>query len=269
MADNGISDGDIIDLDTGDICVNVRSPDGDIGRFKIPTKRDSTVADLKKSIEHYEGIPVKDQNLEFEGTPLDDPTSTMDDLGIADGDTLDLMHNGDDADASAPKKGKNMSGANSKPKGKDRKRLLNPDSAWVYPTPASAPEEGEIDNLQGIWSMPPAKGSGTEPVEVNIHPKHKEPKSDGKTDIHGAYGYINGAKPDPDGVVDPANVVFYPPGQKDYSPDFEHIGWWSAPESHSKTTISWRFEGEDCLNVKTHTVNVMGHEMTFVKEWID
>ena len=87
--------------------------------------------------------------------------------------------------------------------------------------------------------MPPAKGSGTEPVEVNIHPKHKEPKSDGKTDIHGAYGYINGAKPDADGVVDPKNVVFYPPGQKDYSPDFEHIGWWSAPESHSTTTISW------------------------------
>jgi hypothetical protein len=150
--------------------------------------------------------------------------------------------------------------------------MLNPDSAWVYPTKGSAPKKGEPNNLQGIWSIPPqGENAGTDPVEVNIHPKHKEPKSDGKADVHGAYGYINGAKPDVDGVVDPANVVFYPPGQKekDFSPDFEHVGWWSAPESSSKTTVSWKFVGDDIYNVKKHTVNVMGHEMTFVKEWME
>lgn len=260
MEDNGIEDNDVVDLLADDMTINVRTPEGKT--FSIPVKPENTVRDVKKVVESMHGIPAKDQILKYEGEPLEDPGETMKDLGISDGDTLDL----DPARKKPPKAKENNGG--SKPKAKKKIRVLNPDSAWVYPTKASAPKEGEIENLQGIWSTPPEKG-GTDPVEVNIHPKDKEPKSDGKSDIHGAYGYINGAKPDANGVVDPANVVFYPPGQKDYDPDFDHRGWWSAPESSSKTTVSWKFVGDDCYNVRKHTVNVMGHEMTFVKEWID
>mmetsp|Transcript_20839 Transcript_20839/g.51687 ORF Transcript_20839/g.51687 Transcript_20839/m.51687 type:complete len:553 (+) Transcript_20839:122-1780(+) len=269
MADNDISDGDVIDLKTNDISVNIRSPDGN--SFPILIKPDGTVKDLKKAICYFNGMPVKDQKLDFEGKRLKNPSATMNDLGVSDGDTIDLDPSSTDDNESRkkPSKTSDRCSSDSTPKAKDKTRVLSPDSAWVYPTKASAPREGEKNNLQGVWSTPPAKGSGTDPVEVNIHPKRKEPKSDGRSDIHGAYGYVNGAKPDADGVVDPANVVFYPPGHKKYSPDFEHIGWWSAPESSSKTTVSWRFEGNDCLNVKKHTVNVMGHEMTFVTEWVE
>jgi len=269
MADNGISNGDVIDLKTNDISVTIRTPDGKT--FPILTKPENTVKDLKKAIFYFNGMPVEDQELDYEGKRLKNPRATMNDLGVSDGDTLDLDPgtSGDNGNSKRPKKTSNSNSTDSTPKAKDRRRVLSPDSAWVFPTKASAPRNGEKDNLQGVWSKPPTKGSGTEPVEVNIHPKNKEPKSNGKSDIHGAYGYINGAKPDADGVVDPANVVFYPPGQKDYNPDFDHVGWWSAPESSSKTTVSWRFEGNDCLNVKKHTVNVMGHEMTFVTEWVE
>jgi len=262
MEDNGIEHDDVVDLLADDnMTINVRTPEGKT--FSIPVKPENTVRDVKKVVESMHGIPAKDQILKYEGEPLEDPGATMKDLGISDGDTLDL----DPARKKPPKARENNGG--SKPKAKEKIRVLNHDSAWVYPTKASAPKEGEIENLQGIWSTPPENGGGTDPVEVNIHPKDKEPKSDGKSDIHGAYGYINGAKPDANGVVDPANVVFYPPGQKDYDPDFDHVGWWSAPESSSQTTVSWKFVGDDCYNVRKHTVNVMGHEMTFVKEWID
>ena len=266
MDDNAISNGAIIDVSMGDISVNIRTPDD--RSFAISTKPDDTVGGLKKAIQSKQGIPVKDQNLDFEGKPLNDPSATMNDLGVSDGDTLDLGPSGKN-DTKIRKRPDTTSSEISKPKAKDRKRVLNPDSAWVFPTQVSAPNEGEEDNLQGVWSIPPGKGSETDPVEVNIHPKNKEPKSDGKTDIHGAYGYINGAKQDANGVVHPANVVFYPPGEKGYSPDFDHVGWWSAPNSSSKTTVSWRFKGMDCLNIRTRTVNVMGHEMTFIKEWTE
>lgn len=268
MEDNGIKHGDIIDLEPNEIAINVRTPDDKT--FSILVKPDDTVGCVKKRIQSDHGIATKNKTLSYEGKLLDDPDSTMKDLGVSDGDTLNL-----DSDATTDtanrKKPMNAYNDDSYPKEKSRIRILNPDSAWVYHSKASAPKEGEKNNLQGIWSTPPGTEAGTEPVEVNIHPKNKEPKSDGKADVHGAYGYINGAKPDAYGVVDPANVVFYLPGQKekDYSPDFEHVGWWSAPQSSSVTTVAWRFEGDDILHTKTHTVNVMGHKMTFVKKWTE
>jgi len=268
MEDNGIKHGDIIDLEPNEIAINVRTPDDKT--FSILVKPDDTVGCVKKRIQSDHGIATKNKTLSYEGKLLDDPDSTMKDLGVSDGDTLNL-----DSDATTDtanrKKPMNAYNDDSYPKEKSRIRILSPDSAWVYHSKASAPKEGEKNNLQGIWSTPPGTEAGTEPVEANIHPKNKEPKSDGKADVHGAYGYINGAKPDAYGVVDPANVVFYLPGQKekDYSPDFEHVGWWSAPQSSSVTTVAWRFEGDDILHTKTHTVNVMGHKMTFVNKWTE
>jgi hypothetical protein len=266
MEDNRIKHGDMIDLEANEIAVNVRTPD-DI-TFSILVKPDDTVGYVKTRIKSV--ISMKKKTLSYEGKLLDDPDSTMNDLGVSDGDTLNL-----DSDATINttnhEKPTNAYNDDSYPKEKSRIRILSPDSAWVYHSMASAPKEGESNNLQGIWSTPPGTEAETEPVEVNIHPKTKEPKSDGKADVHGAYGYSNGAKPDSYGVVDPVNVIFYPPGQKekDYSPDFEHVGWWSAPQSSSVTTIAWRFEGDDILHTKTHTVNVMGHKMTFVKKWTE
>lgn len=266
MKDNEIKHGDVIDLDADKITVNIRTPD--VKNFSILVKPDDTVGCVKKRIKSDHGISAKNKKLSYEGKPLDDPGATMKDLGVSEGDTLDLDSDSN-ADATNRKNPMNANNNNSNSKGKSRTRILSPDSAWVYHTKASAPKEGEKNNLQGIWSTPPGKEAGTEPVEVNIHPFNKEPRSDGKADVHGAYGYINGAKPDADGVVDPANVVFYLPGQKEYSPDFEHVGWWSAPESSSVTRVSWRFVGDDILHSKTHTVNVMGHEINFVSEWTE
>jgi hypothetical protein len=81
------------------------------------------------------------------------------------------------------------------------------------------------------------------------------------------YGYINGAKPDADGVVDPANVVFYPPEEKPSSPDFEMVGYWSSPNSSKETSVSYRFEGADMIHLKKVKVSFMGTEMTFTSEY--
>lgn len=142
-----------------------------------------------------------------------------------------------------------------------------PKSAWVFPTEESLPSKGERNNLQGIWNKPPMDGNTTEPVELMIH-DHKPRKRERV--VHGVYGYKDGAIPDADGVVDPSNVVFYPPGQ-DPSPNdsFEQIGYWSSPESTSETTLSWRFdENADMIYVKKHTVSFMGTVITFTSEEI-
>lgn len=142
-----------------------------------------------------------------------------------------------------------------------------PKSAWVFPTEESLPSKGERNNLQGIWNKPPKDGNTTEPVELMIH-DHKPRKRERV--VNGVYGYKDGTIPDADGVVDPSNVVFYPPGQ-DPSPNdsFEKIGYWSSPESTSETTLSWRFdENADMIYVKKHTVSFMGTMITFTSEEI-
>jgi len=289
LDDCGIHDGDVLDLEPRDasFTVRVRAPDGKI--LPVEASADDTVDDLKDALEDDHGIPFENYELCRKGKPLDEPNATMDDCGVRDGDVLELVPTEGtpmddpssktddlgvpDGDTLGPQKqprGTLRSGDASAPSGRDRARSSkSPCSAWVFPTRASAPTNGDTDRLQGIWSVPPAKGSPTDPVEVNLHPWNQEPESEGRSDVHGAYGSLHGAKPDAEGVFDPASVVFYPPGCREYGPGFDPIGWWSATESHSTTTVSWRFEGEDCFNVRTHTVNVMGHEMTFVKEWKD
>jgi len=264
LGDRGVKHGDVVDLLDPLLAVNVKTPDGSI-THRFIVKPSDAVQDLKNRIETDVDIPVDDQKIVYKGKPLNNPNVTVNDLGISDGDTLHLncKQKKPNSKKAVPDYGNDKAAKSSKPV-----RVLNPDSAWVYPTNASAPTKGELGNLQGVWSTP-TKQKGTNPVEVNIHPKHKEPKSDGKNDIHGAYGYVNGAKPGDEGVVDPQNILFYPPGTAKYRPDFEQVGWWSAPQSSSTTQISWKFVGNDCVNVKTHTVNVMGHEMTFVTDWTE
>ena len=261
--------------------LTIKTPDG--RRLPVVIEPTGTVEDLKDTIEDDHGIPSEAQNLSRGGEPLDDPGSTMEDIGIRDGDVLDLTDGRLTAapppppppppqisspSPSKPKKPTTPTTTTKKNKKKDkpqhRVRRLNPDSAWVFPTKESAPSEGEEGNLQGIWSIPPTTTKATkEPVEVNIHPMHKEPTNGGDT-VHGAYGYIDGAEPDPKtGVVDPPKVVFYPPGDKNFRPDFVQTGWWSSPESYSETKVKWWFEGDDMVHHRVHTVRVCGHEMVF------
>ncbi|CAJ1965587.1 unnamed protein product [Cylindrotheca closterium] len=258
LKDLGIADGDVVDLMPATI--KVKTPDGKVLSVSVDPSKD-TVPDLKKRIADKHNIPVKDQQLSFNGKPLDDDSSEpLKDLGISHGDVVDLST---PPPPSPPPKTKPSTDGTTT----ERVRTLGPNSVWVYPTVASAPKQGEPNNLQGVWSSPPGKDAGTDPVEVNIHPKNKEPKrSDGKN-IHGQYGYINGAKPDADGVVDPANIVFYPPETKEFAPDFEQVGWWSSPESNSETHVSWRFEGSDMLYTKKQTINFLGRTMVFESEW--
>jgi hypothetical protein len=255
LDDCGICDGGIVDLLGVGMQVTIKTPGGK--KLPVSVAPGDTVQDLKQKIADEHGIPVADQSLSLDGTPLDDPRATMDDIAVKNGDTIDWK----------PSKTSKQPSTNDANKGgKERVRTLGPDSAWVFPSKESAPKKGEKKNLQGVWAAFPGKEAGQEPVEVRMHPKNKEPVSDGKT-VHGVYGYINGAKLDADGVVDPANVVFYPPEEKPDSPDFEMVGYWSSPNSSKETTVSWRFEGADMINLKTTKISFMGTEMTFTSEY--
>eukprot|EP00980_Cylindrotheca_fusiformis_P020647 scaffold7698_cov109-Cylindrotheca_fusiformis.AAC.3 len=260
LDDYGLSNGDTIDLEPADqdsITVIVRSPAGD--EYPITVQKSDRIQDIKKALRKDHGIPEKEQTLSYKGHHLDDPNAKVDSCGIRDGDVIDLLSKKEKTPRHPPTKTPTK-------RGKERVRTLGPNSAWVYPSVKCAPKEGEKGNLQGVWATPPGKEAGTEPVEVKIHPRDKEPVSDGKT-VHGLYGYVNGAKPDADGVVDPANIVFYPPDGKPDRPDFEMVGFWSSPNSSKEVTISWRFEGADMLHVKKTTVSFMGTEMTFTSEY--
>ena len=262
LKDIGVEDGDVIDLMPAQI--KVQTPDGKIQVVAVDPLTD-TVPDLKQRIAEEHGIPAKNQDLSFEGKSLTDNTDTpLKELGISHGDVVDLL----DASSLDEEKPSSSSKGLSPEKSNERVRTLSPNSVWVYPTAESAPKHGEPNNLQGIWAVPPGGDAGTEPVEVNIHPLHKEPVGDKKS-LHGAYGYINGAKPDANGVVDPANIVFYPPETKEFRPDFEQVGWWSNPNASSETYVSYKWVGADCYYTKTHTVTLMGHTVTFKSEWVE
>jgi uncharacterized ubiquitin-like protein YukD len=259
LADCGIRDGDIVDLLGDGMQITIKTTGGKC--IPVSVAPGDTVQDLKQKLREEHGIPVPvaDQSLSLNGKPMDDPRATMDDIGLKNGDTVDFKV------VKASKQPSTTKDTNTKGP-KTRVRTLGPNSAWVFPSKASAPKKGEKKNLQGVWSALPGKEAGQEPVEVLTHPKNKEPVSDGKT-VHGVYGYINGAKPDADGVVDPANVVFYPPEEKPSSPDFEMVGYWSSPNSSKETSVSYRFEGADMIHLKKVKVSFMGTEMTFTSEY--
>ena len=85
LADNGIGDGDVIDLEP--MQINVKAPDGRTTQLLVSPE--DTVKDIKKRVKKKLGIPTGDQRPRFNGNPLSDD-STLRDNDIEHGDTIDL-----------------------------------------------------------------------------------------------------------------------------------------------------------------------------------
>ena len=142
---------------------------------------------------------------------------------------------------------------------------------FVYPSIAKAPKNGEKNNLQGVWAISPGKPDGKaeddgEPLEIRIHKKGKGPDKLDKTP-HGVWGYANGATPNENGVVDPKDVLFYPPGQTPPSDmAFEPAGVWSYPGARIEETFAFRFEGADMVYFKKTEIFFMDTVTTFTSE---
>merc|ERR1711907_87334 len=135
LGDRGVKHGDVVDLLDPLLAVNVKTPDGSIThRFNV--KPSNTVQDLKERIENDVNIPVDDQKLVYKGKPLNDPSVTVNNVGISDGDTLHL-----NCKQKKPSKKAvpDYDGDTNPAKSSKPVRVLNSDSAWVYPTNASAP----------------------------------------------------------------------------------------------------------------------------------
>ena len=147
-------------------------------------------------------------------------------------------------------------------------------SAWVFPSPKYAPP-GERNNLQGVWATPPGDGSAGktykegEPMEVMIHPPGKEPsESELKKTACGKWGYVKGRRPpNKDDVVDPKDIIFFPPGV-DPGPDTDVEGVWSAPGARIEESISWKFVGSDIQHFKKTEIFFMDTVTTFTHEFV-
>jgi hypothetical protein len=85
LEDNGIQDGDVIDLEPMEI--RVKASDG--RKIQLPVTPDDTIEDIKKRVKKQLGIPTEDQRPRFNNNPLADD-STLRDNGIRHGDTINL-----------------------------------------------------------------------------------------------------------------------------------------------------------------------------------
>jgi len=86
IADNGIKHGDTFELDP--MKIFVKKPNGD--KIELSVSPANTIADIKYMVEDKDGIPVDDQNMEFDGKDLKEEP-TLADYKIRDGDTIDLV----------------------------------------------------------------------------------------------------------------------------------------------------------------------------------
>lgn len=86
LASNGIKHGDTLDLDP--MKIFVKKPDGT--KIELTVSPSNTISNIKDMVEDEEGIPVDDQNMEFDGKDLEDGPTLMD-YDIKDGDTIDLV----------------------------------------------------------------------------------------------------------------------------------------------------------------------------------
>eukprot|EP00980_Cylindrotheca_fusiformis_P025861 scaffold14741_cov135-Cylindrotheca_fusiformis.AAC.11 len=86
LADNGIKHGDTLDLDP--MKIFVKKPDGT--KIELTVSPSNTIANIKDMVEDKDGIPVEEQNMEFDGKDLEDGPTLMD-YDIKDGDTIDLV----------------------------------------------------------------------------------------------------------------------------------------------------------------------------------
>lgn len=150
-------------------------------------------------------------------------------------------------------------------------------SAWVYPSKEHAPP-GHENNLQGIWSTPPGDQPGGklgikykdgEPMEVMVHKRGKEPcQSDLKKMAHGKWGYAKDAQPNSRGIMDPKDIIFFPPGT-DCGPDVAEEGVWSCPGAIIKVTTKWKFdEDSNIIHFKCTEIHFMNTVTTFTSEYI-
>lgn len=152
-----------------------------------------------------------------------------------------------------------------------------PDSAWVFPSEQHAPA-GQKGNLQGVWSTPPGDQPGGklgvkykegEPMEVIVHKRGKEPsESDLKKMASGKWGYTKAAKPNDRGIMDPKDIIFFPPGI-DCSSDVNEEGIWSCPGALIKETTAWRFDDDhNIVHLKTTEILFMGETTKFTTEYV-
>jgi ubiquitin C len=86
LTDNGIKHGATLDLDP--MKIFVKKPDGT--KIELTVSPSDTIANVKGMVEDKEGIPVDDQNMEFDGKDLEDGPTLLD-YHIKDGDTIDLV----------------------------------------------------------------------------------------------------------------------------------------------------------------------------------
>ncbi|KAL3916663.1 MAG: hypothetical protein SGILL_005073 [Bacillariaceae sp.] len=149
-------------------------------------------------------------------------------------------------------------------------------SAWVFPDEEHAPP-GQQNNLQGVWSTPPGDQPGGklgvkykdgEPMEVVIHKKGKQPsESDLKKTAFGKWGYHKDAQPNDKGIMDPKDIIFFPPGV-DCGSDVNEEGMWTCPGAIIKEMMSWKYEGENILHFKKTEIHFMDTVTTFASEFI-
>lgn len=86
LRDNGVRHRDTIVLEP--MKIKVVAPDG--RSTDIVVTPDSTIDDVKKCVDEKLAIPPEDQRPEFNGTPLDDDSATLEDNNIRHGDTIHL-----------------------------------------------------------------------------------------------------------------------------------------------------------------------------------
>lgn len=88
LADNGIQDGDVLDLEGMQIYVRDTKNNKKLPLDNVdPT---NTIAEIKDRVEKEHGVPKKEQRLRFGTTPLNNDEDTLRDYGIQNNDTLDL-----------------------------------------------------------------------------------------------------------------------------------------------------------------------------------
>jgi len=85
LEDNGISHGDVIDLEP--MQIHVKAPDG--RTIDLLVSPEDTIDHIKKRVKKKLGIPTEDQRPRFNNNPLPDD-STLNDNDIQHGDTIDL-----------------------------------------------------------------------------------------------------------------------------------------------------------------------------------
>jgi hypothetical protein len=150
-------------------------------------------------------------------------------------------------------------------------------SAWVFPSEDHTPP-GQKGNLQGVWSTPPGDQPGGklglqykdgEPMEVMVHRRGREPsQSDLKKMAHGKWGYVKGAQPDSRGIMDPKDIIFFPPGA-DCGTDVDEEGIWSCPGAVITETTRWKFdENGNVMHFKCTEIHFMNTVTTFTSEYV-